>query len=214
MDGRLTVDETNICLKRWRELQDKEAYELLIKCNTGLVIFIAKKYLYCGLNFDELVSAGNLGLLNAINKFNYREYNINAFSTYIGTVINNTIIKEINNYNKNRNVLSFNEPLSNFDTNDEFIIEETISTGEKLPEDIAIENIRNNELNDVLLKLTEKEREIIILRFGLGTGNFKTLEEIAQIKNSTISKIAEEERKVLRKIRHPKYSNKIRGYID
>ena len=72
MSRILSLDETYKCLKCWREFQDKDAYELLVKCNTGLVVLIAKKYLYCGLTYDELVSAGNFGLLYAINKFNYK----------------------------------------------------------------------------------------------------------------------------------------------
>lgn len=73
MARRLSLEETKKCLIAWREFNDKDALTLLFMCNSGLVGFIAKKYLSSGLTFDELVSAGNEGLLNAINKFDYKQ---------------------------------------------------------------------------------------------------------------------------------------------
>ena len=215
MNRRLTLEETYKCLKAWKELKDKEAYELLIKCNSGLVVFIAKKYLGRGLNFNELVSAGNLGLLNAINKFNYEDNSIKAFSTYIGTSIENAIRVEITNYNKHKDVLSFNEPIICDEDNVGYkILEETIGTDEKTVEEDVLEKITSNVVRQALTNLTERERKIIYLRFGLDNGENKTLDEVAKIYNTTIPKIVEEERKILRKIRHPKYSKKLRDFLD
>lgn len=214
MSRRLTLDETYKCLKSWRELNDKDAYTLLVKSNSGLVALIARKYLNGSLTFDELFSAGNLGLLNAINKFNYKENSIKAFSTYIGVTIENTIKLEFANYNKHKDVISFNEPIGYNEEYDEFLIEETIGTDEKLVEEAAIKNIRSSIIKEVLSNLSERERKIISLRFGLDNGEYKTLEEVASMCNSTIPKIAEEERKILRKIRHPKYSRKLKIFLD
>ncbi len=69
----LSVEETRKCLRAWREFADRDALEVLTVCNGGLVVFIAKKYLGRGLTFDELKSAGNEGLLNAINNLIIRK---------------------------------------------------------------------------------------------------------------------------------------------
>ena len=71
MAKRLTLEETKQYLIAWRENFDEDALALLVMSKRGLVGYIAKKYLGNGLTFDELKSAGDLGLINAINKFNY-----------------------------------------------------------------------------------------------------------------------------------------------
>lgn len=89
MAKRLTLEQTKKLLIAWRELKDKEAFHLLAISNSGLVGSIAKKYIGKGLTFEELNSAGNEGLIRAINKFDYENRAMEGFSTYIGTAIEN-----------------------------------------------------------------------------------------------------------------------------
>lgn len=97
MIRKLSLEETKKCLRAWREFSDKEALEVLMVCNGGLVVFFVKKYLGKGLTFDELKSAGDEGLLRAINKFDYKEREIEKFSSYISVAIENQIRIELKN---------------------------------------------------------------------------------------------------------------------
>ena len=70
------------------------------------------------------------------------------------------------------------------------------------------------QIGDALSKLTERERKIIVLRFGLEDGRFRTLEEVGREFGITRERIRQIEAKALRKLRHPSYSRKLRGYLD
>ena len=82
------------------------------------------------------------------------------------------------------------------------------------PIEVASQHLLRNQIGDALDKLTERERRIIVLRFGLEDGKFRTLEEVGREFGITRERIRQIEAKALRKLRHPSYSRKLRGYLD
>jgi RNA polymerase primary sigma factor len=92
----------------------------------------------------------------------------------------------------------------------DFIEDETMPQ----PIELASQQLLKSQINDALNKLTERERKIIVLRFGLEDGRFRTLEEVGREFGITRERIRQIEAKALRKLRHPTYSRKLRGYLD
>lgn len=211
---RLTLDETKNCLKAYRELGDEEALEILVICNSGLVGFFAKKYLGKGLTFEELQSAGNEGLLNAINMFDYNERAIEGFSSYISIAIENQIKNELRKYNKHSHVLSFDEPIGHNKDGDALTIEDIVGTdAEQLIQDI-ISDMKIDIVREALKCLTSREQQIILLRYGLDEVHQKTQEEVAEIFGCSRTTIANQEQRALVKMRHPRNTKKLKDFID
>lgn len=214
MSRRLTVDETKKCLIAWRELADEKALEVLTICNSGLVGFFAKKYLGKGLTFEELESAGREGLINAINKFDYNERSIEGFSSYISISIENQMRMELRKYNKHSQVLSFDQPIGQNKDGDEMTVEDIIGTdADELIENV-ISEMKIDIVREALKCLTSRERQIILLRYGLAEVYRKTQEEVAEIFGCSQSLIARQEQKALVKMRHPRITRKLKDFID
>ena len=214
MARRLSLDETKNCLRAWRELGDEDALEVLTICNGGLVGFFAKKYLGKGLTFEELQSAGNEGLINAINKFNYNEKAIEGFSSYISIAIENQMKKELRKYNKHSHVLSFDQPIGQNKDGDEMKIEDLIGTdAEQLIEDV-ISEMKIDIVREALQCLTSREQQIILLRYGLDEVHKKTQDEVAEIFGCSKATIAKQEQRALVKMRHPRNTRKLKDFIE
>lgn len=214
MIRKLSLEETKKCLRAWREFLDKEALEVLMVCNGGLVVFFVKKYLGKGLTFDELKSAGDEGLLRAINKFDYKEREIEKFSSYISVAIENQIRIELKKYNKHSHVLSFDQPIGQNKDGDEMTIEDLIGTdANQLIEDV-ISEMKIDIVREALQCLTSRERQIILLRYGLDDTHKKTQDEIAEIFGCSKSLIAKQEKKALIKMRHPRNTKKLKDFIE
>lgn len=214
MARRLSLDETKNCLRAWRELGDEDALEVLTICNGGLVGFFAKKYLGKGLTFEELQSAGNEGLINAINKFNYNEKEIEGFSSYISIAIENQMKMELRKYNKHSHVLSFDQPIGQNKDGDEMKIEDLIGTdAEQLIEDV-ISEMKIDIVREALQCLTSREQQIILLRYGLDEVHKKTQDEVAEIFGCSKATIAKQEQRALVKMRHPRNTRKLKDFIE
>lgn len=214
MARRLSLDETKNCLRAWRELGDEDALEVLTICNGGLVGFFAKKYLGKGLTFEELQSAGNEGLINAINKFNYNEKAIEGFSSYISIAIENQMKMELRKYNKHSHVLSFDQPIGQNKDGDEIKIEDLIGTdAEQLIEDV-ISEMKIDIVREALQCLTSREQQIILLRYGLDEVHKKTQDEVAEIFGCSKATIAKQEQRALVKMRHPRNTRKLKDFIE
>jgi len=92
----------------------------------------------------------------------------------------------------------------------DFIEDETMPP----PLEVASQQLLKSQIGDALSELTERERKIIQLRFGLEDGRFRTLEEVGREFGITRERIRQIEAKAIRKLRHPKCSRKLRGYLD
>lgn len=214
MARKLSLDETKKSLRAWRELGNEESLEVLTICNGGLVAFFAKRFLGKGLTFEELQSAGNEGLINAINKFDYNERAIEGFSTYISIAIENQMKSELRKYNKHSHVLSLDQPIGHNKDGDEMKIEDLIGTdAEQLIEDV-ISEMKIDIVREALQCLTSREQQIILLRYGLDEVHKKTQDEIAEIFGCSKTAIAKQEQKALVKMRHPRNTRKLKDFIE
>lgn len=214
MAKKLSLEEIKDYLIKWREYGDKEAQTFLVTSNGALVAYFAKRYLGKGLTFDELQSAGNEGLVNAINKFNYIDNDIRSFSTYISMAIDNQMKMELRKYRKHSHVLSFDEPIGHNKDGEEMTVEDIIGTDSEEVIENVISEMKIEVVRNALKCLTSRERQIILLRYGLDEINRKTQAEIAEMFGCTKSLISREEAKALIKMRHPRNTRKLKDFVE
>jgi len=172
----------------------------LIECNLKLVVFVAKRFFnrsYESLTPMDLIEAGNIGLIEAIEKFDYKKGY--RFSTYASYYIKKEIIKEIYNADrmirrpyyyeekltKNKenvdNILSLEEDITNFLTEDSkplmyFIKDDSCD----IYEDISYFELKEI-INDILNTLTPRQKQVLLLRYGFDNNEFKNLEEVGKL---------------------------------
>ena len=235
--------------------------QYLIRSNLRLVISIAKNYRGQGLSFLDLIQEGNVGLMRAVDKFDYRQGN--RFSTYATWWVRQAITRALSYQSRTirlpvhmgerlrrvkqvagqlekelgrkagqeeiakalnlsaeqmervfrapTHTLSLEKPVGEEGESQlsEFIQDEDIPP----PVDVVLDGQLREQLYDALQKLPDRERRIIDLRFGLSDGDPRTLQEIAEEFELSRERIRQIEGEVLRKLRHPHFSRKLRTYL-
>ena len=212
MARKLSLDETKRFLIAWREYEDKDALTVLVECNQGLVGFFISKNIGKGLSFDELMSAGNLGLLKAINGFDYENVSIKAFSSYLAVSIDREMKKDIKKNDKHSNVISFDDHI--YGEDDDLTIEDIIGTDADELLNNVIDNLKIDIVRDALKSLSHREQQIILLRYGLDDKHRKSQEEVAEILNCSSQNVSLIERRALIKMRHPRITKKLKDFIN
>ena len=180
---------------------ENEAKALLIEHNLRLVVYIAKKFDNTGVGVEDLISIGTIGLIKSINTFN-PEKNI-KLATYASRCIENEILMYLRRNNKTRLEVSIDEPLNVDWDGNELLLSDILGTDE----DVIYRDIENEVERKLLLKaidkLSEREKTIINLRFGLGTpeGKELTQKEVAELLGISQSYISRLEKKIMKRLK-------------
>ena len=179
---------------------DISARNVLIEHNLRLVVFLAKKYENTNIDLEDLVSIGSIGLIKGINTFS-REKNI-KLATYCSRCIDNEILMYLRKNKKTKADVSFEESLSFDADGNELHLEDILGTEPDIVTKGLDEEMDKKILTEELSKLEDRDREIMILRYGLNGVEEMTQKDVAeklQISQSYISRI---EKKVIKRLKN------------
>jgi RNA polymerase sporulation-specific sigma factor len=194
----LTREEEEILLSRLPS-GDPAVRSMLIERNLRLVVYIARKFENTGINIEDLVSIGTIGLIKAVNTFD-PEKNI-KLATYASRCIENEILMYLRRNNKIRSEVSFDEPLNIDWDGNELLLSDVLGT----ENDTIYKNIEDQVdrklLKKALDKLSERERIIMELRFGLAGEEEKTQKDVADLLGISQSYISRLEKRIIKRLR-------------
>ena len=195
----LSVEEENENLKLMME-DNQDAKNCLIEHNLRLVVYIARKFDNTGINVEDLISIGTIGLIKAINTFKM-DKNI-KLATYASRCTENEILMYLRRTTKTKTEVSIDEPLNVDWEGNELLLSDILGTDvDVIYRDIEDE-VDRQLLNTAISKLNRRERDIIELRFGLkNNGIEKTQKEVADMMGISQSYISRLEKKIISRLR-------------
>lgn len=182
-----------------REIHTERARDMLIEHNLRLVAYIAKRFENTGANIEELISIGTVGLIKAISTFN-SDKNI-KLATYASRCIENEILMFIRKTSTHKREISIDEPLSvDWDGNELLLSDILGSEADVVTRDME-EAEERKIVRAAVSDLNDRERIIVELRFGLGSGKELTQKEVADTLGISQSYISRLEKKIMSRLR-------------
>ncbi len=178
---------------------DAAARSILIERNLRLVVYIARKFENTGINIEDLISIGTIGLIKAVNTFN-PEKKI-KLATYASRCIENEILMYLRRNNKVRSEVSFDEPLNVDWDGNELLLSDVLGTDEDIITRGLESNVDKKLLLKALSKLNDREKQIMELRFGLIGREEKTQKDVADMLGISQSYISRLEKKIIKRLR-------------
>lgn len=193
----LSQDEEREVINRLKDSDDAKA--ILIEHNLRLVVYLAKKFESTGINVEDLISIGTIGLIKAVNTFKV-EKNI-KLATYASKYIENEILMHLRRVGKAKTEISLDEPLNIDWDGNELLLSDILGT----EEDIVFKDMENEVdltlLNESIKKLNKREYMIMKLRFGLNNSRSFTQKEVADMLGISQSYISRLEKKILSRLK-------------
>ena len=192
------ADEENALVERMSG-GDEGAGQALIEHNLRLVVYIARKFDNTGVDLEDLVSVGTIGLIKAVRSFNC-EKKI-KLATYASRCIENEILMFLRRIVRNKSEVSFDEPLSADWDGNELLLSDVIGTdSDAVFKDIE-SGVERELLYEALRRLSPRERQIMTLRFGLAGGEELTQKEVADLLGISQSYISRLEKKTVARLK-------------
>ncbi|PWM71690.1 MAG: RNA polymerase sporulation sigma factor SigE [Bacillota bacterium] len=171
----------------------------LIEHNLRLVVYIARRFDNSGVDLDDLISVGTIGLIKAVNSFN-SDKNI-KLATYASRCIENEILMHLRKTVRLKSEVSFDEPLNTDWEGNELLLSDIMGTDCDVVYKKIESGVENELLKEALLKLNNREREIMCLRYGLDGENEKTQKEVADMLGISQSYISRLEKKIIGRLK-------------
>ena len=190
----LSIDEENVLLLQ-KSQGNSKAIDLLIEHNLRLVIYIAKKFENSNIEFEDLISIGSLGLIKAVKTFDV-EKNI-KLATYACRCIENEILMQLRKTTKISKDVSLDKPLSMDKEGNQLLLSDILPGEEDLANKVVDDNADRQVVHDLIGKLNKREREIMILRYGLTGEDELTQKEVADRLGISQSYISRLEKRIL-----------------
>lgn len=181
------------------EQGSEDAKKLLIERNLRLVVFIARRFENTGVNIEDLISIGTIGLIKAINTYR-RDKNI-KLATYASRCIENEILMYIRKIANQKNEVSLDEPINMDYDGNELLLSDILGTDE----DVILRPMEDDVdlclLRQAVKELPEREREIVTMRYGLDGRKELTQKEVAQILQISQSYISRLEKRIMQRLK-------------
>ena len=178
---------------------DKKAREKLIEHNLRLVVFLAKKYENTGESLEDLVSIGSVGLIKGVNTYKLGK-NI-KLATYASRCIDNEILMFLRKNKKRRGEVSFEDSLSYDSEGNELHLEDVLGTDSDIVTKGIEKETEKNMLYREINNLNERDRQIMIMRYGLFGTKEMTQKDVANILGISQSYISRIEKKVIKRLK-------------
>lgn len=181
------------------EKGDETARQLLIERNLRLVVFIARRFENTGVNLEDLISIGTIGLIKAINTYRC-DRNI-KLATYASRCIENEILMHIRKIANQKAEVSLDEPINMDYDGNELLLSDILGTDEDIIMRPLEDDVDLCLLRQAVGELPEREREIITMRFGLGGKKELTQKEVASLMGISQSYISRLEKRIMLRLR-------------
>ena len=195
----LSSEEERECILKSQQ-GDMEAKNKLIEHNLRLVVFLAKKYENTGYDMDDLVSIGSIGLIKGINTYKL-DKNI-KLATYASRCIANEILMFLRKNKKRKKEISLEDSLNYDNEGNELHLEDVLGTEIDLVSNEYEKSVERNFISKEINKLGNREKQIMILRYGLNNTDSFTQKEVADLLGISQSYISRIEKKVIKNIKN------------
>ena len=194
----LSREEESLCIARL-EAGEEGAANRLIEHNLRLVVYIARRFENTGVGLEDLISIGTIGLIKAVGT--YKPAKNIKLATYASRCIENEILMHLRKTANQKTEIPFDEPLSTDWNGNELLLSDILGTESDLVMKPMEEDADRQLLADALAKLSQREREIISLRFGLGGRREHTQKEVAQRMGISQSYISRLEKRIIARLK-------------
>ena len=178
---------------------DEDARQTLIERNLRLVVYIARRFENTGINIEDLISIGTIGLIKAVGTFR-ADKNI-KLATYSSRCIENEILMHIRKISGQKTEVSLDEPINTDWDGNELLLSDVLGTDSDTVMRPMEDDVDKQLLRDALSRLPEREQQIVTMRFGLGGRKEKTQKEVAELMGISQSSISRLEKRIMLRLR-------------
>lgn len=172
----------------------------LIERNLRLVVYIARRFENTGVGIEDLISIGTIGLIKAVETYNPAKKI--KLATYASRCIENEILMHLRKNAGRRTEVSLDEPLNTDWDGNELLLSDVLGTESDMIEKPIEDDVDRDLLFDAITKLSDRERSIITMRFGLGGREERTQKEVAELLGISQSYISRLEKRIIQRLKH------------